>query len=116
MTAQCDYCGVAFDERDLEVEHIHPRFHGGMDGDGNYARACRRCNRLKGARLGLSTRDGRAGACAWPKKERQFEQVSVRLDVDLVRKLRAAVYHTPGETITSLLIRAVDGELSRLGF
>lgn len=42
------------------------------------------------------------------------EQVAVRLPTVLVQEMRSAVYWTPGETITSLVARAVGRELRRL--
>ena len=42
------------------------------------------------------------------------EQVAVRLPVELVQRLRDAVYFTPGATITALLERGAVAEIDRL--
>ena len=41
-------------------------------------------------------------------------QVAVRLPADLVDRMRAAAFYTPGETITSLIERGATAEIARL--
>jgi diadenosine tetraphosphate (Ap4A) HIT family hydrolase len=47
---RCELCGIAADERVLEVDHIHPRRHGGKDDPANLQALCYKCNANKGAR------------------------------------------------------------------
>jgi ATP adenylyltransferase len=44
---RCELCGVAADERNLEVDHIHPKSLGGKDGLENYQALCYSCNAAK---------------------------------------------------------------------
>lgn len=44
----CNGCGRHFDERNLEVDHIHPVAKGGGDDIGNLQLLCHTCNREKG--------------------------------------------------------------------
>jgi len=44
---ECQYCGVIYEPRELEIEHIHPRARGGDDELTNKTVACRRCNLKK---------------------------------------------------------------------
>jgi 5-methylcytosine-specific restriction endonuclease McrA len=46
----CLYCGEAHDRSGLSRDHVVPLAQGGQDRWENVASACRRCNRLKGAR------------------------------------------------------------------
>lgn len=46
----CKGCGVTFEIRNLEVDHIVPRAKGGGDYYENYQLLCGSCNRIKGAR------------------------------------------------------------------
>lgn len=43
----CAYCGVKFQPRDLQAEHIHPESRGGTFTWQNLASACRICNAFK---------------------------------------------------------------------
>ena len=47
---RCELCGVAAQERALEVDHILPRSHGGSDDLSNLQALCFRCNAMKGDR------------------------------------------------------------------
>jgi 5-methylcytosine-specific restriction endonuclease McrA len=47
----CAYCGVAFSEAELTVEHIVPVSRGGRHGWTNVVTSCRACNTRKGSRL-----------------------------------------------------------------
>jgi diadenosine tetraphosphate (Ap4A) HIT family hydrolase len=47
---RCELCGIPADERALEVDHIHPRRHGGIDDPSNLQALCYKCNANKGAR------------------------------------------------------------------
>jgi hypothetical protein len=42
------------------------------------------------------------------------EQIAIRLPLELAKRLRTAVYYTPGETVTSFIERAVGAELARV--
>jgi 5-methylcytosine-specific restriction endonuclease McrA len=45
LSEPCAYCGAP----STQIDHIDPRFHGGMDDWTNFAGACRRCNHEKAA-------------------------------------------------------------------
>lgn len=66
---RCELCGVAADERSLEVDHILPRRHGGSDDITNLQALCYKCNANKGARDATDFRvvresmDSRQGGC-----------------------------------------------------
>lgn len=47
---RCELCGIAHEERALEVDHIIPRKAGGPDDLANYQALCWKCNAKKGAR------------------------------------------------------------------
>ena len=47
---RCELCGISADERAIEVDHIHPRKHGGQDDLTNLQALCFKCNANKGAR------------------------------------------------------------------
>jgi diadenosine tetraphosphate (Ap4A) HIT family hydrolase len=47
---RCELCGIAADERAIEVDHILPRKHGGEDDLSNLQALCFKCNANKGAR------------------------------------------------------------------
>lgn len=47
---RCELCGIAADERAIEVDHILPRKHGGADDLTNLQALCFKCNANKGAR------------------------------------------------------------------
>jgi len=47
---KCNGCGVEFDIRHFEVDHIIPKAKGGGDYYENYQLLCGSCNRIKGAR------------------------------------------------------------------
>src|SRR5208283_2369132 len=44
---RCELCGVSADERNLEVDHIHPKSLGGKDDLENYQALCYSCNAAK---------------------------------------------------------------------
>lgn len=46
---RCVYCGGAFPEGDLTLDHVEPRMKGGDGSEGNLVAACRACNAQKGA-------------------------------------------------------------------
>lgn len=46
----CNACGVSFELRNLEVDHVIPRAAGGGDYYENYQLLCANCNRVKGQR------------------------------------------------------------------
>ena len=45
---RCNLCHVAFEERNLELDHIVPRAKGGQDWVDNFQLLCSSCNRIKG--------------------------------------------------------------------
>ncbi len=47
---RCELCGISADERAIEVDHIIPRKHGGLDDLTNLQALCFKCNANKGAR------------------------------------------------------------------
>lgn len=44
----CAYCGREIAYKDMQVDHIHPKYHGGEDDLANLNPACRMCNFRKG--------------------------------------------------------------------
>lgn len=44
---RCELCGIAADEKALEVDHIQPRNHGGTDDINNLQALCYSCNAMK---------------------------------------------------------------------
>lgn len=44
----CAYCGREIAYKDMQVDHIHPQYLGGMDDLKNLNPSCRMCNRRKG--------------------------------------------------------------------
>jgi site-specific DNA-methyltransferase (adenine-specific) len=46
----CNACGVAFEKRNLEIDHIIPKTKGGGDYYENYQLLCSSCNKIKGTR------------------------------------------------------------------
>jgi site-specific DNA-methyltransferase (adenine-specific) len=47
---KCNACGVSFESRNLEIDHIVPKSKGGGDYYENYQLLCGSCNRIKGNR------------------------------------------------------------------
>lgn len=45
---RCELCGISADEKNLEVDHIHPKSLGGKDDLSNYQALCFTCNAQKG--------------------------------------------------------------------
>ncbi len=45
---RCELCGISADEKNLEVDHIHPQSLGGIDDLSNYQALCYTCNANKG--------------------------------------------------------------------
>jgi len=54
---RCELCGISADERALEVDHIHPRKHGGADVIENFQALCYSCNSTKRDRDSTDFRD-----------------------------------------------------------
>lgn len=50
QAGDCNLCGVHFEARNLTVDHVIPRAHGGPDDDDNLQLLCGSCNSLKGTR------------------------------------------------------------------
>ncbi len=48
---RCGYCGDTFDPRQLTVDHVVPRSHGGPHTWANTITSCWKCNHKKGAKL-----------------------------------------------------------------
>ena len=48
---QCQYCGDTFDHKDLTLDHVIPRAHGGKTTWENSVTACKSCNSKKGHKL-----------------------------------------------------------------
>lgn len=46
----CQYCGIRFDRKDLNIDHVIPRMHGGTTTWTNVVCSCVPCNRRKGSR------------------------------------------------------------------
>ena len=46
----CAFCGQSFLDRDLSVDHINPKYHGGQDSWMNLVTACKPCNHRKANR------------------------------------------------------------------
>ncbi len=44
---RCELCGISADEKALEVDHIVPRIHGGVDDISNFQALCYSCNAMK---------------------------------------------------------------------
>jgi len=44
---RCELCGISADERDLQIDHIVPRNHGGTDDRSNFQALCYSCNAMK---------------------------------------------------------------------
>ncbi|MCL2304439.1 MAG: HNH endonuclease, partial [Planctomycetaceae bacterium] len=63
----CNACGVTFESRNLEIDHILPKSKGGGDYYENYQLLCGSCNRIKGdrpmeyLRLKIETRERMMG-------------------------------------------------------
>lgn len=43
----CAYCGKAIEYKNMQVDHIKPKYLGGKEEPDNYNPACRRCNHYK---------------------------------------------------------------------
>jgi site-specific DNA-methyltransferase (adenine-specific) len=50
QNGKCSACGVSFESRNLEIDHIIPKAKGGGDYYENYQLLCGNCNRIKGDR------------------------------------------------------------------
>jgi site-specific DNA-methyltransferase (adenine-specific) len=50
QNGKCNACGVNFESRNLEIDHIVPKAKGGGDYYENYQLLCGNCNRIKGDR------------------------------------------------------------------
>ncbi len=46
----CQYCGIKFDRKDLNIDHVVPRQHGGLTSWTNVVCSCIECNRRKANR------------------------------------------------------------------
>lgn len=46
---QCQYCGIRFRHKELTLDHVIPRFHGGRTTWKNIVACCVPCNRRKGS-------------------------------------------------------------------
>lgn len=44
---KCAYCGKKIELKDMQIDHIHPKYLGGEDKEENYNPSCRRCNKWK---------------------------------------------------------------------
>ena len=44
---KCAYCGEALEYKEMQVDHIEPKFLGGANDTGNYNPSCRQCNFYK---------------------------------------------------------------------
>jgi diadenosine tetraphosphate (Ap4A) HIT family hydrolase len=73
---RCELCGISADERAIEVDHILPRKHGGVDDLSNLQALCFKCNTNKGARddqdfriirEGLNARQSNCVFCELPQ-------------------------------------------------
>lgn len=54
---RCELCGVSAEEKNLEVDHIHPKSLGGKDDLSNYQALCYSCNSSKGNNDSTDFRD-----------------------------------------------------------
>lgn len=70
---RCDLCGISKDEAAIEVDHILPRIHGGLDELENLQALCWKCNANKGDRDATDFRairnkfEDRDGTCVFCK-------------------------------------------------
>lgn len=48
---KCQYCGEVFDDRDLTVDHVHPKSKGGSNDWTNLVTCCQPCNTKKADRF-----------------------------------------------------------------
>ena len=76
---RCELCGISADERAIEVDHILPRKHGGLDDLTNLQALCFKCNANKGARDDKNFRVIREGLAA-----RQPDCIFCKLPADRV--------------------------------
>ena len=44
----CIYCGETYDNDELTLDHVHPRFYGGSNTTQNLVCSCQKCNQEKG--------------------------------------------------------------------
>jgi 5-methylcytosine-specific restriction endonuclease McrA len=86
---RCVYCGVAFPEDELTLDHVEPRMRGGDRSDGNLVAACRPCNTRKGSLPAwkyLSSRPDEwvnflsLATGVWPRLRRAVEEARQRPD------------------------------------
>ena len=54
---RCELCGIPADEKNIEVDHIHPKSLGGADDLSNYQALCYSCNSAKGNKDDTDFRD-----------------------------------------------------------
>lgn len=71
----CQYCGHKFDRKDLNIDHVVPRHHGGQTTWTNVVCSCVDCNRRKGSR---SPEEARMRLIRKPKKPRWRPFVEVQ--------------------------------------
>lgn len=45
---KCSYCGEDIEYKNMQVDHIHPKYNGGVNDFLNYNPCCRECNFYKG--------------------------------------------------------------------
>lgn len=98
---RCDLCGISVEERAIEVDHIIPRKHGGVDDLVNLQALCWKCNANKGARdatnframkESLSYRDSMCLFCTLPNAR-------IVASSNLVQAIRDAYPVTPLHTL-----------------
>src|SRR5580700_3751064 len=69
---RCEYCLLRQEHTEIvhHIEHIVAKQHGGLDGPGNLALACHRCNLQKGPNLsGIDSVSGKAVALFHPRHD-----------------------------------------------
>ena len=80
---RCVYCGAAFPQEELTVDHVEPRVKGGDNSEGNLVACCRACNREKAGLAAwsfLATRPVqranflRLARWVWPRLRRAVEE------------------------------------------
>ncbi len=82
----CQYCGKTFPTRELTIDHVVPRVHGGNHSWSNLVCACVRCNARKGGR---TPGQAHMGLIRKPVKPRRNPAITLRLGEARYRSWKA---------------------------